>query len=122
MEECVRKEKKWAKIAKEFTGRTQHSVKNRAISLIAKEFNLKREKAIDMVGTNDPRVTKSIIERTLDSLNIEKISFHTNSVNFEERDEFWSLKEKDEFWSPKEKENKYLEESFDDALDFLLRN
>ena len=44
MEESLLKTKKWATIAKEFPGRTQHHIKNRFISVMCVKLGLTREK------------------------------------------------------------------------------
>lgn len=44
MESAIMNHRKWAAIAKEFPGRNQHSVKNRFLSLISREFKISRRK------------------------------------------------------------------------------
>lgn len=44
MELAIKYDRKWAKIAQRFPGRTQHNVKNRYLSLIAREYKISRKK------------------------------------------------------------------------------
>ena len=44
MELAMKYDRKWAKISHHFPGRTQHSVKNRYLSLIAREYKISRKK------------------------------------------------------------------------------
>lgn len=48
-EECLLFPRKWAFIAKKLRGRNQHQVKNRFVSVLAKELCLKRKEAIEML-------------------------------------------------------------------------
>lgn len=55
--------KKWAKISLDFFGRNQHSVKNRFIFLINREFNLKWNETKDFMKRDDlQKLTKTALQ------------------------------------------------------------
>lgn len=60
---AIKHNRKWSRIAKNFPGRTQHSVKNRFLSLIAREYKISRKKL-------SPKLVSNIFlhENTLHSL------------------------------------------------------
>lgn len=65
MEKAAQLPKKWAKIALAFLGRNQHSIKNRFIYLINKEFDLKWNETKDFMKRQD---LQSLTKQALDSL------------------------------------------------------
>ena len=65
LEKALNNPKKWSKISIHFPGRNQHSVKNRFIYLINKEFNLKWQKTKEVIKRED---LKALIRKTFDSL------------------------------------------------------
>ena len=65
MEKASQLPKKWAKIALAFLGRNQHSIKNRFIYLINKEFDLKWNETKDFMKRQD---LQSLTKQALDSL------------------------------------------------------
>lgn len=60
---AIKHNRKWSRIARNFPGRTQHSVKNRFLSLIAREYKISRKKL-------SPKLVSNIFlhENTLHSL------------------------------------------------------
>ena len=52
LEMALKYSRKWAKISRNFPGRTQHSVKNRYLSLIAREFKISRKKLTNKLIKN----------------------------------------------------------------------
>lgn len=63
MELAGRFDRKWARIALSFQGRTQHNVKNRYLSLIAREYKISRKKL-----NNKLISSPSLLQNTLSSL------------------------------------------------------
>jgi len=69
MLECLKNPKEWAKIARNFHGRTQHQIKNRFIRVLSKELYLKREKISYFIKNN---TIAQLINETLKSLKFKK--------------------------------------------------
>ncbi len=69
MLECLKSPKEWAKIARNFPGRTQHQIKNRFIRVLSKELELKRKKINDLMKINSIVV---LVFDTLKSLKSKK--------------------------------------------------
>ena len=63
MELAGRYDRKWARIALSFQGRTQHNVKNRYLSLIAREYKISRKKL-----NNKLISSPALLQNTLSSL------------------------------------------------------
>jgi len=70
LEKALNNPKKWSKISIHFPGRNQHSVKNRFIYLINKEFNLKWQKTKEVIKREDLKI---LIRKTFDSLNEQQL-------------------------------------------------
>ena len=62
--------KEWAKIARNFPGRTQHQIKNRFIRVLCKELSIKRCKICDLM--NKYSITP-LTYQTLNSLKFQKL-------------------------------------------------
>ena len=66
---------KWSLISRNFSGRTQHQIKNRFFCLLCEELHYKRDKVRNLIEKN---LIKESIKQTLDNLNIKKL------INFDE--------------------------------------
>ncbi len=76
MLEFLKFPKEWAKIARNFRGRTQHQIKNRFISVLSKELCLKRKKISDSIKIN------SIVEFVYETLKSLKFKKQENDPRF----------------------------------------
>ena len=108
LEENLRTPKKWSLIANKFYGRTEHSIKNRFISLIGKKFQLKRPRTLDLIKGND---LKSNIEKTLNLLN-GKRKIMDESIIIPTIENFME--------SDIPKKQRHLDDSFEEALEILF--
>ena len=69
MLESLKNPKQWAKIARNFPGRTQHQIKNSFIRILCKELCFKRKKICDLMKINS---MNELIYETLNSLKFKK--------------------------------------------------
>ena len=69
MREFIENNKKWAKIARKFNGRTQHQIKNHFFALLNKELDLSREKLKELISRKH---LLEISKLALDSLIMKK--------------------------------------------------
>lgn len=73
MEKNLLKTKKWAIIARDFPGRTQHDIKNRFIHVLNLELGLKREKIRSLLKNN---IVLGYIYETVNILKNEKTNIN----------------------------------------------
>lgn len=96
--------KKWAQISKCLTGRNQHQIKNRFISVLTKEMMIPKKKIRILIKENS---IIPYIEKTLKILNLEKNnSLEKNSLTEQNDKIIFDEEKKDEsFVLVKKKEN-----------------
>lgn len=92
LENAIIHNKKWAKIASDFPGRTQHNIKNRFLSLIAREHHISSKK----ISFKDT-CSKCLILKTL--CNLKKRYRFSNEKPFD--------------YLPEEKMQVFVDENFD---------
>ena len=69
MLEYLKNPKEWTKIARNFSGRTQHQIKNRFIRVLSMGLCLKRKKIVDLMKINS---IVELIYETLKNLKLKK--------------------------------------------------
>ena len=98
LEESCINPRKWAKISRKIDGRNQHSVKNRFLSLIKKEFDIKREEATKLLNQNNEEfLIKETLEGLYSQRNQGDLGYLNEGIN-------------------------HFEDSFDGAIDYLFGN
>lgn len=115
LELSIKYERKWTKIAKEFPERTQHSVKNRYLSLIAREYKISRKNlsqkiiSCKILQQNTLFNLKNRIQKNQPILDSQLLTFYDNEVKENKKEE--SLSEVDQ-WIGINKEEFSPENSF----------
>ena len=81
MREFIENDRKWAKIARKFNGRTQHQIKNHFFALLNKELDISRGKLKELISRKQ---LLEISNLALESLNMKKNeNFSQNEKNKE---------------------------------------
>ena len=118
LQEFIKNNKKWAKLARIFPGRTQHQIKNRFFALLAKELTLSREKLKDLTQKN---CLSDVCKWAIESLKAKKDGFLCENAKNPKESLFLetTTEENSSFDEVKENSNSFeMEFNFEEFINF----